>query len=172
METAKLAGTAEAATAITTMAALTAAYPQLCGAVRAEGATAERDRLVGIEALGAQMKGHEALIAAMKADGSVTVEQAAVRLVGAENALREGQLKGIKDVENHTGKVAAAPQASAGAGAEPPKSGATTPEGWATEYAAETPAGVALRAEFPTKETYVAFKTNESKVRIFTPGAR
>lgn len=147
----------------TTTAELRAQYPDLCASLVAEGATAERDRIVGIENLGAQMKGHETLIAEMKADGKTTPEQAAVRIIGAENALRAKQLTGIQDVEAHTGKVAAAPQSDPGLTATV---AATTAEGWAAEYGAATPAGAKLRAEFATKEDYVSFKANENKVSI------
>lgn len=149
----------------TTAAELSAAFPDLVSGIRAEATTAERERINGIENLGAQMKGHEKLLADMKADGSVTVEKAAVRIVEAENALRAGQLKGIADVETHTGKVAAAP-AGAEAHHQPKVEQASTPEGWSAEYEAKTPEGETLRGEFASKEDYVAFKANAHKVRI------
>src|SRR5262249_37911548 len=57
-----------------------------------EGAKAEAARQAGIDQLVGNMKGHEKLVADMKADPSITVEQAAVRLLAAENAARVGHL--------------------------------------------------------------------------------
>ena len=127
----------------------------------AEGASAERNRITGIEKLGAQMKGHERLIADMKADGSVSPEQAAMRLIEAENALRAAQLAGIKAIEDVTGKVMASPRGQIDDA--PP---AATPEGWAAEYDAPTAAGQKLRAEFVAKADYVAFRANAHHIRI------
>jgi len=51
------------------------------------GAQAERARIKGIQDLA--IPGHEALIEQMKFDGETTPEQAAVKLVQAENAVRQ-----------------------------------------------------------------------------------
>lgn len=161
-------GLAAAPAKIETADALKAAYPALCESIatgaKVEGATAERERIAGIDKLG--MKGHEALVAEMKADGT-SVEQAAMKLIGAENALRDAQLAGVKSVEDKTGKIVAAPLSDTTAQASVTSS-ATSPDGWATEYAAENAAGAKLRSEFSTKEDYVAFKQAEAagKVRI------
>ncbi|WP_175796338.1 signal peptide peptidase SppA [Burkholderia anthina] len=48
------------------------------------GATAERERILGIEAHG--YPGHEKLVAELKADGKTTPDQAAARILGAERA--------------------------------------------------------------------------------------
>ena len=72
-----------------------------------EGAAAERARIAGIEAHA--LPGHEALIAEMKADGATTPDQAAGRILGAEKARRGTEMRGIADVERHTGGVASAP---------------------------------------------------------------
>jgi hypothetical protein len=166
-----LAQTAPGATAAppapapaTTTADLSAAYPDLCAAIRAEGASAERARIIGIEAHA--MAGHEGLIAAMKADGTVTPDMAAGRILAAEKAARAGQLQGVQDVEKLTGVVKAAPTASATA--QPSAEKASTPEGWEQEYAASP----ALQAEFPTKADYVAVKKAEAGGRVRVLGAR
>ncbi|CAG2129170.1 signal peptide peptidase SppA [Cupriavidus numazuensis] len=67
---------------------LAAQSPELLAEIqteaRAAGATAERDRILGIEAHA--MVGHEALIASLKADGKTTPDQAAVQVLGAHRA--------------------------------------------------------------------------------------
>jgi len=135
---------------------LSAIFPDLVSGIRTEAATAERIRILGIENLGSQMKGHEKLIAEMKADAAVSPEAAAMRVLGAENALRQSQLQGVKDVESVTGKVKAAPSADAGQG-DAPKFDAT-PDGWKAEYQANAK----LQAEYPTAESYVATKRREA----------
>lgn len=146
--------------AATTVAELASVYPDLCASIRAEGAAAERARILGIEAHA--MPGHEKLIADMKADGSVTPDMAAGRILAAEKAARAGHMRGIEDVEKLTGKVAASPtsQASAASAAEK----ATTPEGWKEEYAASP----ALQSEFASADDYVSLKKAEAagKVRV------
>ena len=100
----------------------------------AEGAAAEAARQAGIDQLVANMKGHDKLVADMKADPSITVEQAAVRLLNAENATRAGRVEIIKAVEEvAAGKLPASPAA---ADRKDP----------ATVTAAEPPASLAKRA--------------------------
>lgn len=159
---------APAASKPTTQAELTAAYPDLCAGLRAEGATAERERITGIEKVGAAMKGHDVLVAEMKADGKTTPEQASMRIVLAEGAVREQQLKGVKDVEALTGKVPASPQTEDAAAVQQQEQAAGTPESWAAEFGAQTPGGAKLRSEFATKQDYVGFMANKHKVRILS----
>lgn len=150
---------------MTTLAEMQAAYPALCtelgNAQSIAGATAERTRILGIEALGAQMKGHEKLIAELKADASVSPEQAAVRIIGAENVARAQQLNGIKAVEDATGRVNPAPK-SGNDDANHRATKATTPDGWKAEYEGSD----ALKSEFAGAEQYVAFKKAESEGRV------
>ena len=61
-----------------------ATHPEIAEAFRAEGATAERERIAGIEAQA--MPGHETLIAALKADGKSTAADAAMQILAAEKA--------------------------------------------------------------------------------------
>lgn len=88
----------------TSVAELTAAFPDLVAGIRAdalssasstatsvalaaarvEGATAERERILGIEKM--NLKGHEDLIAGFKADGKTTPAEAAVAILQAEKA--------------------------------------------------------------------------------------
>lgn len=108
--------TTAAAAPATSIADLAAAHPDLCTQLRVEGATAERTRILAIEA--AALPGHEALVAEMKADPSVSADAAAGRLLNAEKQLRAGRLQAVKDVEGATGKVAAAPAGTATAKTE------------------------------------------------------
>ncbi len=57
---------------------------------KVDGATAERERIQGVEAQ--LIPGHETLIQDMKFDGKTTGEQAAVKILAAEKTLREGVL--------------------------------------------------------------------------------
>lgn len=74
-----------------------AEHPEIAAALIAEGqelgATAERARILGIEAQA--LAGHEALIDEMKADGETTPEQAAVRILSAEKAKAEARASAI-----------------------------------------------------------------------------
>jgi signal peptide peptidase SppA len=58
--------------------------PELAAAFRDEGATAERQRILAVEAQ--SLPGHEALIAELKADGKTTGPDAAARVLAAEKA--------------------------------------------------------------------------------------
>jgi hypothetical protein len=145
---------------LTSLAALQAAYPALCtelqASARTEGATAERTRILGIEANA--LPGHEKLVSDMKADPSVTPDMAAGRILGAERALRASVAQGIADVETHTGTVAAAPATRQ----DPARTVAATPDGWKAEFAGST----ALQGEFASAEDYVAFKNAEASGRV------
>lgn len=59
-----------------------ASHPEIADAFRAEGATAERERILGIEAQA--MPGHEKLIASLKADGKTTPADAAMQILSSE----------------------------------------------------------------------------------------
>lgn len=142
----------------TTSADLAAAFPDLCATIRAEGATAERARITGIEAHA--MPGHEKLIADLKADGNITPDMAAGRILAAEKAARGSQLQAIQDVEKVTGAVAAAPSSAPSAGPSIEK--ATTPEGWKAEYEASDK----LQAEFASVGDYVSLKKAEAAGRV------
>lgn len=63
---------------------LIAAHPELAEAFRAEGATAERQRMLDVEAQA--LPGHDKLIAQLKADGTTSGPQAAAQVLSAERA--------------------------------------------------------------------------------------
>lgn len=145
---------------ITSVAALTAAYPELCATMRTEAATAERERIAGIDKLA--RPGREKLISDAKADPTMTAERAALTILAADDAARAVQLAGVKAVEDEGAKVPAAPRA----GGDPPatKLSGTTPDEWKAEYAA-TPA---LRDEYASADDYAAYRKAmaEGKVKI------
>ena len=130
---------------------------------RAEGATAERARILGIEAVA--MVGHEQLVADMKADGVTTPEQAAMRLIHAEKAKGAARLMALKDVEYVARDVRSAPTSTVA----PDRAVANTPEGWTAEHAASSE----LQAEFSSAEAYVAYKRGlaSGNIRILTKRA-
>lgn len=70
---------------------LKANHPDIYQAVLDQGASAERERIKGIEAL--SMKGHESLIEQLKFDGSTSPEGAAVQVLKAEKSNRESALQ-------------------------------------------------------------------------------
>jgi hypothetical protein len=124
----------------------------------AAGAAAERARLIGIEAHA--LPGHEALIAACKADATCTPDQAAGRILAAERKIRDDQMKGIAGVEQHTGKIAAAVTtvATSATGAAVPQ----TAEGWKAEWARIPD----LQADFRSADAYAAYAQGVADGRI------
>jgi signal peptide peptidase SppA len=76
---------------------LVAEYPEFVAACRAEGATAERDRITAIESL--PHTGHEALVAAAKKDPTLTAGHVAQQILAAEQTTRAARLTGLADAE-------------------------------------------------------------------------
>ncbi len=149
--------------AVTTVAELTAAFPDLCAAISSEamtaGATIERGRILGIAAL--SDAGNAALIADMQADGKTTPGDAAIRVLGAQKQARGQQLQAIVDVDKTTGAVKPAPSAAAAPGADL-QPAATGPDGWKAEYAKSE----GLQAEFETAEAYCSYQQGVASGRI------
>jgi hypothetical protein len=118
----------------TTAAELASAFPDLVSSIRSEAATAERQRIIGIEQIA--VAGHDKLVTEMKADPAVTPEKAAVRILEAEKAARGQRMAAIKGVEDEAaGKAPATPTANMdrSAGKDPSKAAAAVPP---TEIAA------------------------------------
>ena len=63
---------------------------------RAEAAETERARIQSVHEQGSKMPGHEQLIAGLMFDGKTTGPDAAVQILAAEAAAREGSLKNIQ----------------------------------------------------------------------------
>lgn len=86
-------------------------------AYRAEGAKAERDRLLALDEVA--VAGHEELLAKAKADPDMTAEKLALEIVKAEKAAGTKYLDGLKAAEAAMPKVAPAAQPAVPAGATP-----------------------------------------------------
>lgn len=97
-----------------------AAHPELAEAFRAEGATAERARILGVEAQ--TMPGHEALITALKADGTTSPAEAAMQVLTAEKT-KLGAMAGrlSADAPNPVIHATAPAEQSAGDAAKSPR---------------------------------------------------
>lgn len=138
---------------------LRAAHPDLCAALveegRTVGATAERQRILGIEAN--TLPGHEALIAQFKADGSTTPEMAAVAVLKAEREICAGRADQlVADAPKPVAHAAAPVEGAAAAAID-----ASLPLEERAKAAWDKDA--ALRAEFGKFETYLAFaKANDA----------
>jgi len=132
-------------------------FPAVAAEFKAEGAKAERLRIEGIEAQA--MKGHETIIAAMKADGTKTGADAAMAIVAAEKAQRANMLAGL----------AADEQRVKGLRAEP--ANGFTP---AAEAAAEPASDDWKAAGFTSKESFEAMKRADERgaVKLAGPTAR
>lgn len=150
-------------------------FPDVAAALRAEGhtsgltagATAERERILGIEK--AALPGHEAIIAAHKADGSKTPSDAALAVIAAENATRSTMLDGLKADDGKV-KIRSEPANGAAAPASAPqdaKAGKTGEDLWKAEFAESAD----LKTEFGSEKSYLAFKRAEAsgQAKIFTP---
>lgn len=142
-------------------ATLAAEHPELLTAIldegRAAGATAERERLAAID--GAAIPGHEALVAKLKADGTVSAGDAALQILAAERTAR---------VQAGAQRAAEAPQPLT---LVPSATVAPTAAELAAAAAAEADAGLSvedrskkqweadasLRAEFGSLDAYTAF---------------
>ncbi len=130
---------------------LRAAHPDLCAALveegRTAGATAERTRILGIEAN--SLPGHEALVAQFKADGATTPEMAAVAILKAERETCAGRADKLR-------ADAPAPVAHAAAPVAAPTAEDTT-RPVEDRAKAKWDADQSVRAEFGTFETYLAY---------------
>src|SRR5574343_468764 len=131
---------------------LRAAHPDLCASLleegRTAGATAERQRILGIEANA--LPGHEALIAQFKADGTTTPEMAAVAILAAER-------KVCADRATRVGAEAPVPVAHAAAPVDTPLAAEDKTLPIEQRAQAKWDSDADLRAEFGKFETYLAF---------------
>ncbi len=120
---------------------------QIEAAARQSGATAERERILGIEAQA--LPGHDALIAQYKADGKTSPAEAAIGILAAERGVVDARRAAIG-----AGAPAAVPHAAAPKD-QPAETDASLPIEQRAKAKWDTDA--ALRAEFGTVETYLAY---------------
>lgn len=106
------AGAPEAQTPAIDRVYLAANHPDLVTALQAEGATAERERILGVQAQGAKLPGHDKLIAALVADGTSTAADAAMQILTAEQAIAGQRREALQADRLNPVHFAAAPSAS------------------------------------------------------------
>lgn len=136
-------------------------HPELAAALVAEGATAERQRIMDVEA--ASLRGHEALIQTLKFDGKTTGGEAAQQVLAAENA-KLARIKALK-AEDDQPPVEQDPIDSVKE--EEPEAEEDDEENPVEEQAAaEFKKNKALRAEFGDLATYTAFRKAEATGRV------
>jgi len=134
---------------------LKAEHPAVFDAIKAEGATAERQRIRDV--LAQALPGHEALIQTLAFDGKTTGPEAASAVLAAERKAREAKLCAMKE----DAPEPATPSTDFGASAPHGE------EAWKAEFEANE----ALRAEFGgSLSAYLAYKKAEAKgtIRIAT----
>lgn len=90
---------------------------EMIAAYRAEGATAERARLLALEEVA--IAGHEDLLAKAKADPNMTAEKLALEIVKAEKAAGTKYLDGLKAAEAAMPTIAPSTQPTMPTGATP-----------------------------------------------------
>ena len=129
--------------------------PDTAKALRAEGAKAERERLLALDEVA--VAGHEALLAKAKADPSMTAEKLALEIVKAEKAKGNGYLASLKTAEAAMPRVAPSkPKTSAPVGATPKE---RAKHEWNTN--------AEIRAEFNgDKEAFIAFHVAKENGQI------
>jgi signal peptide peptidase SppA len=143
-------------TTMLTAEQVAAEHPAIAAAFRAEGATAERERIQSIESQ--SIPGHEALITDLKFDGKSTAGDAAQAVLAAERSARTRQATALANEAPNPLTLAPAPTVTAPVGAQAQadaEAHAALPveERCKAEWE-KTPA---LRQEFATLAAYTAF---------------
>ena len=124
---------------------------------RAAGVASETQRITDIEANA--LPGHDALVAAMKADGKTTGAEAAVKILQAEKAKGATRLAAIREDAEVVALIPSAPAPVAG----PVDDGKPKTD---AQYADIYAASPELQAEFLTAEHYVAYSKAASSGRV------
>ena len=117
---------------------------------------AERDRVSAIMAL--SRPGRETLIAGMIADGT-DAAAASSKILAAIDAGELAATSAGPSAEAVLAKMDRAAEGVVSSVSEAEPAAANDPEGWAAEYTASDK----LKAEFPTAESYVAYKKREGR---------
>lgn len=146
-----------------TVAELHERYPKLAAHILQEGqdqgADAERERLLGLESVA--MPGHEALLAAAKQDGTTTAADLAVQIIAAEKQRGQTQFKAM------IAEAQSEPEITASQDPGTPTLAPIDLHAPIEERAeAEWPSNADLRAEFSSKESYVAYRKAEEQGRV------
>lgn len=135
-------------------------HADIVEALRAQGASAERERVLGIEA--AALPGHESLVAALKADGKTSPAEAALAIVQAEQSRLAAHASALRDDAPAPVPSAPVPDAESVAAAD----AALPLEDRARKQYEADPQ---VRSEFPTLGGFVGFlrATESGRARIF-----
>jgi hypothetical protein len=138
-----------------TLDSIRADHPAIAEALRQEGfnagldagAEAERNRIIAVQAQAAGLPGHEALVAALVADGKTTGAEAAVQILAAEKTKGRQHAAALR--ADAPAPVAHAASDDAG----------SLPAGAPIEEAAKAKwdADASLRTEFINFSTYLAY---------------
>lgn len=145
---------------------LAAHHPELVAALQGEGATAERSRMLDVQAQCQAIPGHGALMAQLMADGVTTGPMAAVAILAAEKALAGNRRSAIEADRIDPVPHAAAPDAAAEAAAQAAEDAALPVEARCEK---QWNASAELRGEFQSLGAYTAFVRNEEtgRARVF-----
>lgn len=135
---------------------------------RTEGASAERERIQGVEA--AALPGHGDLIARLKFDGKTTPGEAALQVNAAE---RKKLGKRADDISADAADVSAPAPSAAAAGHIPPPEDKDVDAGKPVEERckAKWEKDATIRAEFPDLESYTGYVRAQESGRIRVLGA-
>lgn len=116
-------------------------------------ATAERDRILGIEAVA--LPGHDDLIASMKADGKTTKGDAAINITAAEKEAAKNRLEGLSQLDAAAAGVVSTPSSDGGSALTK----ASTPDEWKAEWQASEE----MQVQHLTADAYVAVMKRQNK---------
>jgi hypothetical protein len=136
---------------------------------RAEGATAERERIQAVYAQ--SMPGHDALIKSLAFDGKTTGAEAAVQVLAAERARLGAKAGAIAADAGALGAAAPSPSADPGAAAED-QARADAGKPVEERCKAKWDADPKVRGEFGTLEAYTAFTKADEAGRVRVLGAK
>lgn len=163
-------GVPEAAAPAITREFLAAHHPDLVAAFKTEGATAERTRILDVQAQCQAIPGHGALMAQLMADGVTTGPMAAVAVLAAEQALAANRRSNLA-----ADRIEPLPHAAAPSAADEAASSAEAQAAADADLPVEARcekqwnASAALQKEFTSLGAYVAFtKHSEAgRARVF-----
>lgn len=144
---------------ILTLTELRSAYPELAAQLVAEGASAERQRIADVEAQA--IPGHDALVIALKADGTTTGAEAAIQILAAERTKLAAIATRLQTDSPPLIRHAHAPsETSPGSDANLPLEARCT-QAWQDD--------ATLHAEFSSLDAYIAFEraSASKRARIF-----
>lgn len=150
-------------------------HPDLIAALQTEGATAERSRMLEVQAQFDGVHGHEALMATLMADGVTAGPQAAVQILAADKALASNRRSNLAadrlDPVAHAASPSAADDAAAAqTAADVAAADADLPVEARCEK--QWAASADLQKEFPSLGAFTAYTRNAESGRARVFGAK